>query len=182
MGAFWALKKDILTDLAFKLFACTSLQDHRQPTAHLRNTQRRVSHDDTRIDLDHLDHSAAVRVGTENLLSSLGYIVRYGCPDAGHERCRTAGPLARAGAHHVPFIFRQRHPRALVDPATHAANFDTGSWGPSAGFARCGAASTTEPFLSRSDQVARQLPPPNDARIPGANLGDGEFFDAWGRV
>ena len=53
-------KKDILTDLAFKLFACTSLQDHRQPTAHSRNTQRRVSHDDTRIDLDHLDHSAAV--------------------------------------------------------------------------------------------------------------------------
>ena len=60
MGAFEALKKDILTDLAFKLFACTSLQDHRQPTAHSRNTQRRVLHDDTRIDLDHLDHSAAV--------------------------------------------------------------------------------------------------------------------------
>ena len=59
MGAFEALKKDILTDLAFKLFACTSLQDHRQPTAHSRNTQRRVSHDDTRIDLDHLDHSAS---------------------------------------------------------------------------------------------------------------------------
>jgi hypothetical protein len=49
-------KKDILTDLVFKMFACKSL--HCQPTAHSRNTQRRVSHDDTRIDLDHLDPSA----------------------------------------------------------------------------------------------------------------------------